>query len=175
MRKINFFILHILIGAIILFMAFITSSQLWSKSIIAIVAVLFFTALIKHFKEVDYLEKKRCGRECMRLLLGSFLAASITWYINHRIGFGPIVANGLVGLIASGLFPKNAAPYYIASFIGMSAVAVIPSMWLAGLGGIVAGLIIVFSNEVYNGIGGKGGTVAAISTQLLSFFAGLFV
>ncbi|SDK95459.1 hypothetical protein [Natronincola ferrireducens] len=108
-------------------------------------------------------------------ILCAFIGATITWYINHQMGYGPIVANGLVGVIGAVLLPAPlAAATYIASFVGMSGFSVLSSVVGAGIGGIIAGLVIAFSPEVYAGIGGKGGTIAAMSVQItrgiLSFF-----
>jgi hypothetical protein len=174
MRKLNFFLLHILVGTIILLLAYKTNNVLVSKILISIIVVLFSVALVRHFKEIDDLEKKRCERECLILLFGTFLASSITWYINHRLGFGPIIANGLVGIVVSLIFRKNAGGYYVASFIGMSSLNIIPSMLISGLAGILAGLIIAFSQEIYHGVGGKGGTIAAFSAQISSIIVSFF-
>lgn len=108
------------------------------------------------------------SRENVKLLIGAILSAAITWYINNGLGYGPIIANGLIGIIVSILFsPKLAGAYYVASFVGMSGAAVIPSMTYAALGGGLAGIIIILSPEIYGGMGGKGGTTAAFSTQIV--------
>lgn len=46
-------------------------------------------------------------------------------------------------------------------------------MTMAGVIGLVAGIVIIFSKEVYAGVGGKGGTTAALSTQLIRILLGL--
>ena len=174
MRKINFFLIHILVGTIILFSSFKTNNVTVSRILLFAIIALFSIALFYHFKEIEELERKSCGIDCLKLLVGSFFASAITWYINHRLGLGPIIANGLVGVVASLLFRKNSGAYYVASFIGMSSQAVIPSMIMSGLAGILAGLVIVFSKEIYHGIGGKGGTIAAFSAQISSIIVSFF-
>ncbi|NLY44665.1 MAG: hypothetical protein GX053_01535 [Tissierella sp.] len=112
----------------------------------------------------------------LKILIGCSLAAILTWYINHKIGYGPIVANGIVGVIVALLFSsKKAGAYYIASFIGMSSQAIVPSMTMSGIIGLLAGFVIIFSQEVYAGMGGKGGTIAAFSTQLVRMILGFFI
>lgn len=115
------------------------------------------------------------NKENIKLIVGTILAASITWILNHSLGLGPIVANGLIGVFVSLLFsPKLAGAFYISSFIGMSASFVIPTYLVAGIAGFLSGLVIILTQTIYGGIGGKGGTIAAFSTQLvrtvLTFF-----
>ena len=116
------------------------------------------------------------SKENIKILIGTSLAASITWYINHGMGFGPLIANGIVGLIVAFLFnAKFAVAYYTASFVGMSAISVVPSIMLSGLGGLLVGVIGIFSPEIYSGMGGKGGTMAAFSTGLVRTIGQLFL
>lgn len=116
------------------------------------------------------------NRESIKILIGGFIAAAITWFLNHRMGLGPIIANGIVGVMVSlFLSPKLAGAYYVASFVGMSSMAIIPSMLVAGFAGLLASLVIMFSKDIYGGIGGKGGTIASISTLVTMGFIYLFI
>ncbi|SET07050.1 hypothetical protein SAMN05660297_01299 [Natronincola peptidivorans] len=110
----------------------------------------------------------------MQTFLCGFFAVVITWYINHEMGYGALVANGLVGVLAAIFLPGPlAGAAYAASFVGMSGLAVIPSMGVAALGGVVVGIVLVFTGEIYAGVGGKGGTTAALSVQITRFLANL--
>ncbi|ABR50242.1 hypothetical protein Amet_4161 [Alkaliphilus metalliredigens QYMF] len=98
------------------------------------------------------------------VLLCAFVSVVVTWYINHEMGYGAIVANGLVGVLAAIFLPGPlAGATYTASFVGMSSTVVLPSLLAAGIGGLVVGAVIVLTTEIYAGIGGKGGTTAALS------------
>lgn len=100
-------------------------------------------------------------------ILCAVLAAVITWYLNHEMGYGAIVANGLVGVIGAMLLPAQlSGTNFTASFIGMSSTAVIPTMSWASIAGIIVGIVIAYSPEIYAGIGGKGGTTSAFSVQV---------
>lgn len=115
-------------------------------------------------------------KENIRILIGGFFAAVITWFLNHTMGLGPIIANGIVGILVSILLsPKLAGAYYVSSFVGMSSSNIIPTMVVAGIGGMIASFIIVFSTDIYGGIGGKGGTIATISTLLTKGILYLFL
>lgn len=175
MRKINFFLFHMLIGTIILFLAFKTSEFILSKILIFTIVPFFTVALIHHFNELQDLEEKKLEMKSLKILIGAFLASAITWYINHELGFGPIIANGFIGIVASILFPKEAGAYYVASFIGMSSQAIVSSMMMSGIIGVLAGFVIIFSQEIYNGVGGKGGTIAAFSTKVFNIIVSFFI
>lgn len=108
------------------------------------------------------------------ILLCSFIGVTFTWFINHEMGYGAVVANGLVGVIAAILLPGSLAGVtYTASIVGMSSTAVIPSLTGASLGGLVVGIIIIITADIYQGIGGKGGTTAALSTIITRALLGL--
>lgn len=115
-------------------------------------------------------------KEKIKILVGGFFAAAITWFLNHTIGLGPIIANGIVGIVVSILLsPKLAGAFYVSSFVGMSSINIMPTMLVSGFGGMLASFIIVFSTDIYGGIGGKGGTIATISTLLTKGILYLFL
>ena len=106
----------------------------------------------------------------------AIIGAVATYYINHTMGYGAIIANGLVGVTGAVLLsgPLSVA-VFVASFVGMSGAAVIPSIAWAAVGGCVCGFILAFTSEIYAGIGGKGGTTAALSVQITRAIVNLFI
>lgn len=182
MKKVNYFFYHILVSISILILAFMNTESFLSRLLILIIMVFLCIALKDHFYEIKDLEKEeyrnniKLDYEGIKLLIGCSLASITTWYINNEMGYGPIIANGIVGVIAALLFPtKQAGAYYIASFIGMSSQVIVASMPMSGIIGLLAGFVIVYSQEVYEGIGGKGGTIAAFSTQLVRIVLNFFI
>jgi len=158
-----------------IFMAYKSSEFLISKILIITVLFFFTIAVRNHFKCINSEEKVKFTKDTLMMIVGTALSAAITWYINHNLGYGPIVANGFVGVLVAILTsPKFAGGYYLASFIGMSSMAVMPSIMSASIAGVVAGIVITFSTDIYAGMGGKGGTIAALSTQLVRIVLGLF-
>ena len=143
--------------------------------ILGIIAIFYFVGLKEYYKELmEHREGKKLHKS-YSVLASSFFAVTITWYLNHTLNLGPVVANGIVGVLALLILPKSLAGMtFTSSFVGMSSVAVIPSLAAAGLGGIIVGLIILTTGEIYVGIGGKGGTTAAISTWITKFILGIF-
>lgn len=110
------------------------------------------------------------------IIITCMIATSVTWFINHEMGYGPIIANGIIGVIAAVLLPGAlAGAAYTSSFVGMSGLNVLPSFGIALLGGLIVGIIISLTAEIYAGIGGKGGTTAALAAQITRFVSNLFV
>jgi hypothetical protein len=100
-------------------------------------------------------------------VLVAVIAATCTWYINHQLGYGAVIASSFVGIVAGIVLPADlAGAAYTASFVGMSATAVLPSLGFALLAGIVVGIVIISTGPVYAGMGGKGGTTAATSVLI---------
>lgn len=165
-----------------LFLAFRNNDFLINKFLILGIIVFLAVALRDHFYELRGLgkrgniDKKEINFENIKILLGTGLSAAITWYINHEMGYGPIIANGFIGVVVAILFtPKEAGAFYVTSFVGMSGQAIVPSMTMAGIIGLFAGVVILLSQEVYAGVGGKGGTIVAFSTQLIRVILSFFI
>lgn len=115
------------------------------------------------------------NRRCLYIFLCSFLGVTITWYINHKMGYGAIIANGLVGVMAATFLPNDLAGItYTSSFVGMSSLAVIPTMAAAILGSLIVGIVLLVTAEIYAGIGGKGGTTATLATIITKTILGFF-
>lgn len=114
-------------------------------------------------------------RKKLYVLICAFIGVTLTWFINHQMGYGAIVANGLVGIIATILLPGSLAGVtYTASFVGMSSAIVIPSLLGAALGGLIVGMILLATTEIYAGIGGKGGTTAALASIITKTIVSIF-
>lgn len=137
--------------------------------------VFYYLGIIEYYKELIGVEERKKFYKSYIVLLSTFISVVTTWLINHKVGLGPIIANGIVGVLASFILPKNlSGMVFTSSFVGMSSLTIIPSIAAAGLGGIVVGLIILVTGEIFAGIGGKGGTTAALSTIITKNILNLF-
>ena len=109
------------------------------------------------------------------IVILSVISAALTWYMNHRMGYGAIIANGLVGVMGAIFLPTTlAGAVFTSSFVGMSSAEVIPSLNWAIVGGFIVGAIISLTKEIYAGFGGKGGTTAATATLITKIIMTLF-
>lgn len=95
-----------------------------------------------------------------RIVLSVCLASVITYALSVYVGLGSVVAAGFVGIAAGLLLPNYAAPIYCGAFVGMAGPLVLPLLPEVLLAGFVAGCIYVFAIDIFNGFGGKLGTIA---------------
>lgn len=88
------------------------------------------------------------------------VGAPLTRVLAVDLGLGVVVAAALVGLLADRVVPDLGAAVYCGTFVGMAAPALFGSVWLVTAAGLVAGLLFVAGDGVFDGFGGKLGTTA---------------
>lgn len=101
------------------------------------------------------------------LLIGAYLS----FVFNNYLKMGPVVASALVGVLFALMVPKFAVPAYCGSFVGMASCILFTTYVYLAFAAIVAGIVFVLSKNVFNGFGGKLGTIALTGCILASFFA----
>ena len=154
----------------------INEENFYKTEILIIFGIFFAISLVDHYRKlIEKEEKTKFDKRSLYILLCSFVGVTLTWYINHKMGYGAVVANGFIGVLAAIFLPNDLAGItYTSSFIGMSSLTVIPSIAAAALASLIVGLILMTTVKIYAGIGGKGGTTAALSTiitkTIISFF-----
>lgn len=155
-------------GGLILSTA-LNEKNLYKTEILIIFGCFFVISLVDHYRKITEKEKRiKINKNFIHILMCSFIGVTLTWYINHEMGYGAIIANGLVGVMAAIFLPNSLAGItYTSSFIGMSSLAIIPSIGIAALGSLIVGLVFYTTMEIYVGIGGKGGTTAALSAIIM--------
>lgn len=163
-------------GGGLIISSIIKDQNLYKTEILIIFGCLFVISLIDHFKKIiEKDEKAKINKRRFYILLCSFIGVTLTWFVNHQMGYGPIIANGLVGVMAAIFLPNDLAGItYTSSFIGMSSLTVIPTITAAALGSLIVSSILLITVEIYAGIGGKGGTTAALSTIITKTIIRLF-
>lgn len=155
----------------------INEENFYKTEVLIILGGFFAISLADHLKKL--IERDKDGNEINRkniyVLICSFIGVTLTWFINHRMGYGAVIANGLVGVMAATFLPNDLAGItYTSSFVGMSSLTVIPSMTAAALGSLIVALVFLTTAEIYAGIGGKGGTTAALSTIITKAIMSIF-
>lgn len=147
----------------------IREKNFYKTEILLIFGCFFGISLVDHYRKLmestDEHDEK--NENDIYVFLCALVGVCATWFINHEMGYGPIIANGLVGVMAATFLPNDLAGItYTSSFIGMSSISVIPSLTAAALASIVVAIILLTTAKIYAGIGGKGGTTAALSTLI---------
>ena len=164
-------------GGGLLVSAAINDSNFHKVEILIVLGGLFAISLVDHFKkEIKKKEATKIHQKKLYVLICSFIGVTLTWFVNHKMGYGAIVANGLVGVMAATFLPNDLAGItYTSSFVGMSSLSVIPSFPVAALGSLIVAFILITTVEIYEGIGGKGGTTAALSTLITREIMKIFI
>lgn len=154
----------------------INEYNFYKTEIIIIFGCLFAISLLDHFRKVKNEEPEfQINERALYLLTCSFIGVTLTWFINHKMGYGPVIANGLVGVMAAIFLPnKLAGITYTSSFVGMSSLEVLPSITAATVASLIVALILLTTKKIYAGIGGKGGTTAALSTIITKTIIKIF-
>jgi len=108
------------------------------------------------------------------VVLGGVLTYSIQFYWSP----GPVFAAAMVGTIASFLPSLNKkssllqlAPtaIYCGCFVGMSHKSIAPDYVFIGVAGILSGLVLVMTKNVFQGVSGKLGSIAFGGVTLAAF------
>ena len=105
------------------------------------------------------------------VIVGSSLAAWITYIFNVKFELGPVLASGLVGLGIGVVLVLEGSSFSLhlagiifgATFIGMSSKEKAKNEWFIVIGGLLFGVIYIMMIP-FNGLGGMLGTTAFIST-----------
>ncbi|MBS7632819.1 hypothetical protein KEJ15_04250 [Candidatus Bathyarchaeota archaeon] len=102
------------------------------------------------------------------LPLISIVSAILSYFINHDMGQGAVIAASIIGLGAGLLFkePLYAVASYSAAFMGMCSKAVFPEWYYLILAGLVHALIVIALLKVFVGWGGKAGTMGFIAVNI---------
>lgn len=108
------------------------------------------------------------------LILAVAGGAVVAYVLSVYIGLGAVIGSALVGVAASYLPRKFPAAIYCGSFVGMSSTLVLGNFWIVGLAGLLAGLVFIFAQNIFKGVGGKLGTIAFVGSVLTTTFLNLW-
>ncbi len=111
----------------------------------------------------------------LQIIFTAIIGTFITYYLSIELSLGAVVASAIVGLTASIFLPTDLAIVtYTSAFAGMSSSAVLQNYPMVILAGALVGVIFIITQPIYQGFGGKLGTIAACSVIITSKLFGLF-
>src|SRR6056297_973153 len=102
------------------------------------------------------------------IILFCVIGAIAAYIINVYVGLGAIIASAIIGLLGVIFLPKYAVAIYCGSFVGMVSPLVLHDFYHVLLAASMAGFILMLSERVYQGYGGKLGATAFIPWLILS-------
>lgn len=109
------------------------------------------------------------------IILTAVLAGISTYFIANKLNKGDVFASATVTLISGIIFPfffpevgtTLMAVAACASYAGMVSIRNAPSIKEMIIISVIAGIIFILSSKAYVGVGGRLGTIAAISCLTL--------
>lgn len=84
-------------GGLIISTAF-NEENFYKTEVLIIIGCFFAISLADHFKKLtERDDENKINKKRLCILLCSFIGVTLTWFINHKIGYRAVIANGLVG------------------------------------------------------------------------------
>lgn len=165
------FALFVCIGACLLGAAALSELRSAALLLLALLAILFFVAVYQHacdfFMREVHEQLSETTRENILLVITAFAATLLTHWLSAGLEFGPVVASGLVGVTASLVLPKPlAVAAYTGAFVGMTSPVRFVGWYYVLVAGFLVGVLYVYTRRIYQGFGGRLGTVAALAVWL---------
>lgn len=174
-----FVILSIFLVISSLFNALSTGSFLFS----AVLLLILIGLISGHHHEYQIvlvedrkrLKEGKLNRFDLYVVVSTLAATVLTFYLNNNLELGGVVASALVGLMGPLLFPKLQRSIFCGSFAGMASTMIFTSIWWVALSGLLSGLLLAASREIYDGFGGKLGASGFFGTVSVSILANRFI
>lgn len=104
----------------------------------------------------------------LKLITALVGGAAVTFFLNHQLSMGGVLASSAVGLVGAYFFKKYAAAIYCGSFVGMACNLIFSTPLSFMTASVIAGLLYVLSLQLFQGFGGKLGFTAFCGTMLAS-------
>lgn len=95
------------------------------------------------------------------------VSAILTFYLNIDLGFGPIIASALIGIIAVFIIPKYQVEVFCGSFVGMASNLIFTNYIHFLEAAIISAFIYILLENNFKGIGGKLGAVAFVGSLMI--------
>ncbi len=106
-------------------------------------------------------------------VLALISAATITYYLSIAIASN-VIAAGAIGVISALVLGKLnkenlILPAYCGTFVGMSALGILPNGLYVLAAGLVSGIVFIFSKNSMKGVGGRLGLFAFVGVAISVF------
>jgi hypothetical protein len=175
-KKIRVFTIVLTLFVQLLFLAAIFFEQLQNSYTPLVIIALSVLIVIAYLKAP--IHHRTNLHEHTLIVVWIPVGALICYYLNHHLHFGPVISAGIVGTTASFIPAINAksaylkqlpASFYCGAFIGMTSLNIASSIYFVLAASFFAGALLLVSKSLFNGLGGKLGTIAFTAVTITSF------
>lgn len=166
----------------IVFLTTIIKDKYENDNFVAILSILLLVITLFFGYRYINLHHKNYEYEKIGVIIWVPIGAIICYLLNISAGLGSVLSAGITGTLAS-LIPeinkesryleKLPAAIYCGVFVGMSSSEIVPSIGFVAAAGLLAGVLLMLSKNLFLGVGGKLGTVAFVGVIIVSLLYGL--
>ncbi len=142
-----------------------------ASALVGCACVLAIFSAISEAQDMRRPETQLFSTTSLKLFLSLVVGSLITYGLSVYARLGSVVASGLVTLIGGILVPSLGPAITCGSFVGMTSPSLLGPFELL-LAACIAGLVYLVAADVFNGFGGKLGTIAATGTTLTAILTG---
>ncbi|GHC48795.1 hypothetical protein [Ulvibacter litoralis] len=176
-KVIRFFIVLTVLLLQIVFLAVTVKEKYETDNFAAILSILLILLTIFFGYRYLDLHHHEYAYEQVSVVIWVPIGAVVCYVLNVYGNLGSVLAAGITGTVASFLpllrkesfyLKKLPNAMYCGAFVGMSSVAITPSIGFVVAAGILAGVFYMLSKNLFLGIGGKLGTIAFVGVVLVS-------
>ena len=175
-KKVRTFIIILTLIIQLLFLCAIFIEKLQSKYVPFVIIFLCLLLLISYIKAP--IHHRTNLYEHISIVIWIPAGALICYLLNHHYHLGPVISAGIVGTTASFVPVINKkstylkqlpATFYCGAFIGMTSLTIASTIYFILAASFFAGVLLLVSKSLFNGLGGKLGTVAFTAVTITSF------
>ena len=175
MNKIVPIIGFVVLSVMVLLLFGFTTYGAWTSQPVGgvVMTLILLGLLFEIYREFRELPKVKLNGVFTQKNLFNFLAvlagALIACTLNWNVKLGAVVAVGLVGVVAANVLPDYSVPLYCGAFAGMASQKLLSNHGELAVAGIIAGVAYVLALGVFDGFGGKLGTIAFTGCVIAGF------
>lgn len=182
-QYLRYSIILLLFVVLVLFLLMILKENSGDYTALIFFASIVILVLYAFLKLKKILHHEKTEFESFKLAIWVPVGALTTYFLNHQLGFGPVLAAALVGVAASFIPNINKASVYLqglptviycGAFIGMSGLHVANGYAFVLTASFFTGIFLMVSKSVLQGVGGKLGALAFSGVVITYFILLLF-
>lgn len=175
-KKVRSFIIILTLLIQLLFLSAIFIEKLQSHYVPFVIIFLCLLLLISYIKAP--IHHRTNLYEHISIVIWIPAGALICYFLNHYHHLGPVISAGIVGTAASFIPITNRkstylkqlpATFYCGAFIGMTSLTIASTIYFILAASFFAGVLLLVSKSLFNGLGGKLGTIAFTAVTITSF------
>lgn len=166
------------------FLTIIVKEKYEAGNVTAILSLFLITLTIYFGYRYLDLHHEEYSYEKVSVIIWVPIGAVTCYLLNVFGGLGSVLSAAVTGTVASFLtsinkqsiyLKKLPAAIYCGAFVGMSSLEIIPSIGFVLAAGILAGIFLMLSKNLFLGIGGKLGTIAFGGVVIVSLLYSLTI